>query len=205
MLFRSFFPLIPGGLAVFLGLTAVARIRKEGAKGSNLAVAGIVCAFIAMAPTALLVPALLGWGGKAIEHVQKEIQKPQPLVDAAAGAKSPAGERATLRIERTAGSYSVVQSASAPGASQTSTSSISNGRSEVAFSLDASTFKYKGKLTESSRGKASLEIELENRAPFRLTIDGLENATTKEDGRAVSLAEPLPPGKHRLSIVGSTK
>jgi hypothetical protein len=197
-----FFPLLPGSLAVLLGVVAVGRIRQQQGKGANLAIAGIVCAFIAMAPTALLVPALLGWGGKAIQQVQKEIQKPQPLLDEA----SRDGRSATLTIQRQSPrGYSVQQTAVEPGAVQSTSVNSTGGRTEAVFASDAPDVKYKGRLTEVAGGRVELTIDLENKTPFRWKIEGLHDAAATDNGKSISLADPLPPGKHSLKITGKAR
>lgn len=53
-----YFVLVPGLLAIVLGILGLRQIRRETATGKGLAVAGIICATLGMIPTALLTGGL---------------------------------------------------------------------------------------------------------------------------------------------------
>jgi hypothetical protein len=63
--------LLPGVLAVVLGIVGLMMIRRGTVSGAGLAVSGIVCATLGMLPTVLILMAFIGIGASEGFHEVK--------------------------------------------------------------------------------------------------------------------------------------
>lgn len=193
--------LLPGLLAVVLGIFGLRIARQGTAGGAGLAVAGILCAVLGMIPTALIVLALVGIGaaGGDVEY----------HVGGQAGAAD--GDDGTAGVTLTITRSDFFQNTEAYDIDQDTSNvdgmSSSSGVEQKEFqfdSLPAGRVRYTGKLEVTAPKQIKLTLELENSVPFRIGVEGIDDVAARDaDGQPLDLDEPLPPGSHSIEITGA--
>ncbi|MCI0334695.1 MAG: DUF4190 domain-containing protein [Planctomycetes bacterium] len=191
--------LVPGLLAVLLGVVGLRIARRGTAGGAGLAVAGIVCAVLGMMPTALLVLAWgIGMGGGDIEFQVDGQDATAPSEDGPASV--------ALRITRNEffkdkEAYEIDQDTS-----NIDGATAFDGVERVEFdfeSIPAGHVRYEGTLETTAPKHLQMTVKLENSVPFRFAVDGLREVAARENDQPISLDQPIPPGTHSIRITGT--